>query len=86
MALSVSGNSPNVVEAIRNANEKGALSVDCTGFDVGVIRKITDINLRVPTYHGAYGPIEDIFWILDHLIYTYLKFAHSEIATPDPVS
>lgn len=73
VALSVSGNSPNVVEAVRYAKEMGAMAIGCTGFDGGALRPMVDLNLHVPTPRGEYGPVEDIFQILDHLIYTYLR-------------
>lgn len=73
VALSVSGNSPNVVEAVRYANDAGALTIGCTGFDGGALRPIVDISLHVPTRPGEYGPVEDVFQILDHLIYSYLR-------------
>ena len=73
VALSVSGNSANVVEAVRYAKEIGALTIGCTGFDGGAVRKIADISLHVPTLRGEYGPVEDVFMILDHLIYSYLR-------------
>lgn len=73
VALSVSGNSANVVEAVRYAKEIGALTISCTGFDGGVLRQIADISLHVPTFRGEYGPVEDVFMILDHLIYSYLR-------------
>ena len=75
VALSVSGNSANVVEAVRYAKEIGALTIGCTGFDGGVLREMADISLHVPTLRGEYGPVEDIFQILDHLIYSYLRLA-----------
>ena len=73
VALSVSGNSPNVLRAVEFARKIGATTVGCTGFDGGRLRGIVDISLHVPTPRGEYGPVEDIFQILDHLIYTYLK-------------
>lgn len=73
VALSVSGNSPNVVEAIKYAQGIGALTIGCTGFDGGVLRQLADISLHVPTLRGEYGPAEDVFMILDHLIYSYLR-------------
>jgi len=73
VALSVSGNSANVLEAIRYAKEIGALTIGCTGFDGGALRPMVDINLHVPTPRGEYGPVEDVFQILDHLIYSYLR-------------
>jgi len=73
VALSVSGNSANVVEAVRYAKEVGALTIGCTGFDGGRLRPMVDVSLHVPTPKGEYGPVEDAFQILDHLIYSYLK-------------
>ena len=72
-ALSVSGNSPNVVKAIEYARDHGARTISCTGFDGGRLKNICDINMHVPTINGEYGPVEDIFQILDHLIYSYLR-------------
>jgi D-sedoheptulose 7-phosphate isomerase len=73
VAFSVSGNSENILRALRFAKENGAVTIGCTGFEGGEILQIVDINLHVPTYHGEYGPVEDIFTILGHLIYSYLK-------------
>ncbi len=73
VALSVSGNSPNVVRAVEYAREVGAVTIGCTGFDGGKLRGLVDIDLHVPTPKGEYGPVEDIFQVLDHLVYTYLK-------------
>ena len=73
VALSVSGNSANVVKAMRYAKESGALTIGCTGFDGGALREMADISLHVPALRGEYGPVEDVFMILDHLIYSYLR-------------
>jgi D-sedoheptulose 7-phosphate isomerase len=72
-ALSVSGNSRNVLKAIRYAKDMGAITISSTGFDGGELKGITDINFHMPTNYGDYGPVEDIFNILGHLIYSYLK-------------
>jgi D-sedoheptulose 7-phosphate isomerase len=73
VALSVSGNSPNVLGAVRYAKGRGAVTVGFTGFDGGELRRLADINLHVPTPKGEYGPVEDVFMILDHLIGSYLR-------------
>lgn len=73
MALSASGNSTNVIEAVGYANRLGAVTIGCTGFDGGKLRGMVDINLHVPAPHGAYGPVEDIFMVLDHLVAAYLR-------------
>ncbi len=73
VALSVSGNSKNVIEAVRYAKEVGALTIGCTGFDGGELKQTVDISLHIPTPPREYAPVEDIFQILDHLIYSYLR-------------
>lgn len=73
VALSVSGNSPNVLKAVRYAKVIGAKTIGCTGFNGGILKKIADISFHISTPRGEYGPVEDLFMILDHLIYSYFR-------------
>ncbi len=73
VAISVSGNSPNVVSAIEYANANGAVTTALTGFDGGRLKGLTQISVHVPTEKGEYGPVEDVHMILDHLVGTYLS-------------
>lgn len=73
VAISVSGNSPNVVGATAWARAKGALTIGLTGFDGGKLSSLVDIHVHVPTPEGEYGPAEDLHMIVDHLIASYLK-------------
>lgn len=72
VAISASGNSPNVVSAVEWANAHGAKTVALTGFDGGKLRTIAQINVHVPTNKGEYGPVEDAHMVLDHLIGSFL--------------
>ena len=72
VAISASGNSPNVIEAVDYAKTRGATIVGLTGFDGGALRDRSDISLHVQTAKGEYGPVEDIHMIFDHLIGSYL--------------
>jgi len=72
VALSVSGNSPNILEAVKYAREIGATTIGCTGFDGGHLKEMVDISLHIPTSKGEYGIVEDIFAILNHIIASYL--------------
>ncbi len=72
VAISASGNSPNLIEAVDYAKTRGATVVGLTGFDGGRLREKSDISLHVPTDKGEYGPVEDIHMIFDHLIGSYL--------------
>lgn len=72
VAISVSGNSPNVIQAMEYATSKGATTVGLTGFDGGRLAAMVDINVHAPTLPGEYGPAEDVHMILDHLIVSFL--------------
>jgi D-sedoheptulose 7-phosphate isomerase len=72
VAISASGNSPNVIAAVEYAKSRGAQVIGLTGFDGGKLKDLSDIKLHVPTAKGEYGPVEDIHMIFDHLVGSYL--------------
>ncbi|MBT5048653.1 MAG: SIS domain-containing protein [Rhodospirillaceae bacterium] len=72
VAISASGNSPNIIAAVDYAKTRNATIVGLTGFDGGALRDKSDISLHVQTARGEYGPVEDIHMIFDHLIGSYL--------------
>lgn len=74
IAISASGNSPNLVDAINWVKERGGKTIGLTGFDGGRIKEICDLAIHVNTPKGEYGPVEDIHLILDHLIGTWLQY------------
>lgn len=71
IALSCSGNSPNIIKAIDYAKEIGSSIIGFTGFDGGALKEKCDINFHVQTDKNEYGLVEDIHMILDHIIYFY---------------
>lgn len=73
VAISVSGNSPNILTAVEWAKANGAGTIGLTGFDGGKLRQMVDIVVHVPTRTGEYGPVEDVHMIFDHLVATYLR-------------
>lgn len=72
VAISASGNSPNIVNAAKHAKKLGGVVVGLVGFDGGKLAVICDHLLHVRTASGEYGPVEDIHMILDHMITTYI--------------
>ena len=72
VAISASGNSPNVIVAVEYVKSRGGTVVGLTGFDGGKLRQLSDISLHVATDKGEYGPVEDMHMIFDHLIGSYL--------------
>jgi len=70
IAISGSGNSPNVLRAVEWANRKGLRTFGCTGFDGGKLRTLAQENLHVPLHDM--GMVESIHlavfhWVLDNL-------------------
>lgn len=72
VAISASGNSPNVVNAIEFVKEAGGETIGLVGFDGGKMKSMCDHIVHVATDIGAYGPTEDVHMIMDHLITSYL--------------
>ncbi len=73
VGISASGNSPNVITAIKYANSKGAKTVGLTGFSGGELKKVVQLPVHIETPAGEYGPVEDFHMVIDHLVTTYLK-------------
>lgn len=74
VAISASGNSPNVVKAVEYANSHGGITIGMVGFDGGKLKDICRHCCHVSTIKGAYGPVEDIHLVLDHIVSTYLMY------------
>ena len=72
VAISASGNSPNLIDAIETAKKMSAISVGISAFDGGKMKEMVDVSLHVPTEKSEYGPAEDAHMVLDHLVSNYL--------------
>ena len=72
LAISASGNSPNIIEAVEYANHIGAMTIGLTGFDGGRLRHIAAEHIHISTPKGDYGPVEDLHLVVNHLISSYL--------------
>jgi D-sedoheptulose 7-phosphate isomerase len=73
VVITGSGNSTNIVEAVKAAQELGLISVGLLGFSGGVVRKLLDHSVVVDS--DDYGYIEDAHMILTHLATAYFKKA-----------
>jgi D-sedoheptulose 7-phosphate isomerase len=71
IAITGSGNSPNIVEAVKAAQELGVKSAGLLGFDGGVVRELLDEAIVIES--DNYGYIEDLHLILNHLITHFFK-------------
>lgn len=74
LAISGSGNSPNVIHAVEYAKEHGCKIIGLTGFSGGRLKELSDISLHAPV--NSMQVTEDIHMIFDHMMmsifYKYL--------------
>ncbi len=66
IAISGSGNSQNVVNAVTYAKSQGVKIIGLTGFDGGKLMKLSDVSLHVPI--NSMQITEDLHMMLDHLM------------------
>ena len=66
IAISGSGNSRNVVNAVEYARQVGSKVIGLTGYDGGKVKQLADYSLHVPVQDMQIT--EDIHMILDHLM------------------
>ncbi|MGZ4408087.1 MAG: D-sedoheptulose-7-phosphate isomerase, partial [Gaiellaceae bacterium] len=71
IAISASGRSPNVLKALRYAQQQCAQTAGLLGFDGGGAASLCDVAIVVPSEH--YGVIEDVHLIINHIIVDYFK-------------
>ena len=70
VAISASGNSPNIIAAVEAAKQIGMKVVGLAGFGGGKLAKMADVAFVAVS--DEYGPVEDVHMILDHIITGYL--------------
>lgn len=74
IGISASGNSENVLRAIRYANENGAETIGFTGFDGGKLADLAHTSLVVPA--NDMQKVEDVHLILTHML---MQIAHKKL-------
>jgi len=70
IAISASGNSPNIIAAVEAAKHLGVKVIGLAGFGGGKLSKMADVSFVVAS--DEYGPVEDVHMILDHILTGYL--------------
>lgn len=80
IAISASGNSPNVLKAVELANQIGARTVGFTGYDGGKLGQMVEFHVNVPS--NDIEQVEDIHLVLDHMITSILRSADSPECFP----
>ena len=74
IAISASGNSPNLVAACEWFKKQEGKVMGWLGFDGGELKKIVDIPVLVTTSKGEYAPVEDIHLVINHIIVTWMQY------------
>jgi D-sedoheptulose 7-phosphate isomerase len=71
LAISGSGNSPNVLRGLRAAKELGATTVGLAGFDGGKLKDLCDVCVVVPSDNMQV--IEDLHLCVAHAVFTTIR-------------
>jgi len=75
IAISSSGNSPNVIKALEIAKARHVPIIGMSGFDGGKLNELSDAKILVPTPKGEYEVVEGVHAIILHMIVKYFKNA-----------
>ncbi len=71
IAVSSSGNSPNIIRAVTVAKSLGLRTIGFVGFDGGELSKIADHALHVKI--ANYGVVEDVHQSLMHVLAQFIR-------------
>ena len=71
LAISASGNSPNVINAVKFARPRRAQTVGWSGYDGGALANLVDIPIVVP--NGCIEQIEDVHMMMGHILTVALR-------------
>ncbi|MBI4009513.1 SIS domain-containing protein [Candidatus Roizmanbacteria bacterium] len=73
VAISSSGNSPNVIKAVNLLKKRKIPVIGLSGFDGGKLNKLSDAKILISTRKGQYGIVESVHATILHLITEYFK-------------
>jgi len=79
IAVSASGNSPNILKAMRYARSRSAEVVALLGFGGGDAVALADLAIVVPS--RDYGVVEDIHLVINHIL---VNFFQDQLASDRP--
>jgi D-sedoheptulose 7-phosphate isomerase len=73
IAISSSGNSPNIIKAVELARRRNVPVIGISGFDGGRLNELADAKIAVETEKGRYEIVEGIHAVVLHLITKYFQ-------------
>ena len=71
LVFSGSGNSPNIIQALKAAKKLGVTSVALLGYDGGGAKALADMPLHFPIHDMQ--AVEDLHMIVGHLLFKHLR-------------
>jgi D-sedoheptulose 7-phosphate isomerase len=71
LAISGSGNSPNVLRALEVARDAGAFNIGLTGFRGGLMKRLCDLCIIIPSENMQI--IEDLHLSVAHAIFSVIR-------------
>lgn len=74
LAISASGNSPNILKLVEYAKSRNAEIISLTGFSGGKLKEMSDQNINVAS--DSYEKIEDIHLMIAHIIVFAFKYGN----------
>jgi D-sedoheptulose 7-phosphate isomerase len=79
IAISSSGNSPNICRALAWARSNGLQTISFTGFTGGKAASLADVNIHVDAEN--YGVVEDVHQTLMHALAQFVRMSHMDEQT-----
>lgn len=79
LALSTSGNSLNILKAVKYAKTRGHFIASLTGHDGGELKNLSDFNINIKSEHVLHGIAEDAHMVWGHALSYYLEYYFKKI-------
>lgn len=81
IAISSSGNSPNVIKAVELAKKNKLPVIGLSGFDGGKLNELADAKILVATSKGEYEIVEGVHDVILHMMTRYFKDYFDHVIT-----
>ncbi len=81
LTISSSGNSKNIISAIKWANNNNLITISLNGFNGGKANKLSKVSLNVPSKN--YGIVEDIHQSIMHIMAQSIKMRFLKVKETD---
>lgn len=73
VAVSVSGNSENLLKAIEYTSNRKIKSFALLGSNGGALQELVNSSIHISSGAEEFGPVEDVHLVLNHLISNYIR-------------